>query len=132
MQRVTEGEQQRHGDRLGGRRDLAHRVCHARHLGVGERQQRTVRSHPLGDADHALACEWRRGVVTRQIVQIGAVLAPQPEQVLESGGRDQHDVRPAALEQRVGSDGRAVNEDVDGVAFPASRFSFPEFIDRSE
>ncbi len=47
-------------------------------------------------------------MVRGEVVQTRAVLTPQPEQVLEAGRREQHRAGPAAFEQRVGRDGRAV------------------------
>ena len=46
-------------------------------------------------------------------VEVRAVLAPQVEQVLEAGGRDERGPRAPALEQRVGGDRRAVREALD-------------------
>src|SRR2546430_844997 len=57
--------------------------------------------------------EWCR-VVTRQVVKGGTVLTSQPQEVLESAGRDEHDAGAAPLEQCVRRDRRAVHQELDG------------------
>src|SRR5881296_2439647 len=109
---VAEGEEQRDRDRLG--REAAHRRDDAAHFVVAERLQHPSRSHSLGDGHHVAAGHERRRVVAREIVQRGAVLTPQPQQVLEAAGRHEHDAGAGALEQGVGRDRRAVNEHGDG------------------
>ncbi len=129
VQRVPEGEQQRHGDRLGGRRDRTHQRHDPGHFGLGQRHDRTARPHALRDGGHPLAQERRHGMVPPEIVQIGAVLTPQPEQVLESGGRDQHDIRSASLEQRVGRDRGPMDENLDRFTISPAR---PQLVHRPE
>jgi hypothetical protein len=55
----------------------------------------------------------RSGLRRTEAVELGAVLAPDLEQVREPLGGDQRRAGAALLEQRVGSDGHAVGEGLD-------------------
>ena len=114
---VTECEEQRDRNRF-----RASPLCpteradgggHAGDLALGERGDDAVRPHPLTRADHIARCHERFRMGLGEVVQRRPVLPPEPQQVLEPGGRHEHDARPGPLEQRVGRDGRAVYEDVD-------------------
>ena len=52
-------------------------------------------------------------MIARQLVERRPVLTPQPQHILVAGRGDQHHSSAAPLEQRVGRDGRAVDENVD-------------------
>src|SRR6267143_1460413 len=82
---------------------------------LGERVDGAVGSHALPGADHVPAGHEWLGMMPGEIVQRRAVLAAQPQEVLKAGRRHQHDARTAALEQRVGRDGRAMNQDIDAL-----------------
>jgi hypothetical protein len=72
-----------------------------------------VRPAALAHAVAAFERHERRRVIGAGPVEVGAVLAPQVEQVLEAGGGDECGARPAALEQSIGRDRRAVGEALD-------------------
>ena len=113
---VAEGEQQRHRHRPGRGRQPPDGRHHSRDLGLREGHDGARRSHSLDHADDVPALHQGRGVVARQIVQRRPVLAPQPQEVFESGGGDERHARAAALEESVRGDRRAVHEHVDGDA----------------
>src|SRR5207248_2975876 len=79
-----------------------------------ERREHPGRPHALRGAHHVVPGHERRRVVAPQVVQRRAVLTPQPEQVLEPTGRDEHHAGAAAFEQRVGRDRGAVDQELDG------------------
>ena len=101
---VPEGEEEADGDRL--RIELGDRP-------EVERLQFALGAHPLAHAVAALEWDKRLGMVGAEPVQVSAVLPPQVEHVLEPGGRHERRLRPFALEQSVGRNGRAVREAVD-------------------
>ena len=109
VRRVTVGVQQADGHRS--------RLQRADGIGepgrVRERAQHAVGPHALGRADPPLRWDERRRMRGAEAVEVGARLAPELDEVLEALGRDEHRARSAALEQRVGRDGRAVREGAD-------------------
>ena len=89
---MTKREQQRDRDGLGATRlDLGDRLPQRF---VGERRHHTSGTVPLHDADDVVARDQGRRMILGQIVEGGPILAPQPQQILESGGGHQH--RPGA------------------------------------
>jgi len=128
--RMAEGKQAGDRDRL--RLQGHHRGDDAPHLGLGQLDQNAVGTHALSDADHTVARQERRRVIPRQVVEVGAILAAQPQQVLESGGGDERDPRAAPLEQRIGRDGGAVDENCLGGTHPPSLFPIPPVVDRTK
>ena len=109
---VSKREQQ--SDRYRLRSQRLHRRDDARHLDVAQRLLHPGRPHPLGQAQNVGPGDERRRVIAGQVVQRGAVLSPEPEQVLEAARGHEHHPRPAPLEERVGRDRRAVNQELHG------------------
>ena len=72
---------------------------------------------PLGGLEAKLALDERGGAGRAGVVEAGAVLAADVEQVGEAAGGDQGRARAALLQQGVGADGHPVGErlDVGGV-----------------
>jgi len=85
-----------------------------RHLPLGERLEHPAGADALRDAHDVTPGHERWWMVARQIVECGAVLTSQPQQVLEPARRDQYHARAAPLEQRVGRDRGAVDQEFDG------------------
>ena len=52
-------------------------------------------------------------MVAREIVEGRTILSPEPQQILKARRRDQHDASAPAFEERIGRDGRAVNQHID-------------------
>ena len=107
------GVQEHHRDRL-GRCSLAGAPREpldqpARRLGV-ERPEGALRGHALRRAEAQLRRGQRRRGRDAQVVEFGAVLAAELDEVGEALGRHERRARPAPLEQRVGRDGHAVRE----------------------
>ena len=75
-----------------------------------ELAQRAVRGHPLGCAEAQLVGHERGRPRRAQPVELGAVLAPERDDVGEALGGDERGPGAAPLEQRVGGDGHAVGE----------------------
>ena len=68
------------------------------------------------DAEAEIFGDQRLDAVEEKIVELGAGLASDFDGVFESGGGDEGGARAFALEQRVGADGGAVEEDEFAVA----------------
>ena len=83
---VPEREQQR--DRHGPGIKRPYGGDHALHLCVHQRYERAAGPHALGHSHDVCARDERRRVIAREVVQRRPILPPQPEQVLEPGGRD--------------------------------------------
>jgi hypothetical protein len=83
--------------------------------GFIERAVRVRRSSGQGDE--------RLGIVLAEPEEVSAVLAAQVQEVLESGGPDEHRPRTTPLEERVRCDRRAVREALDRVR-PEGAVSF--------
>ena len=109
---VQEREQQ--ADRDGVDLGLAQRVDRLLHAGVVERLDLALRAHPLAHGEAQVARDERLRPPLGQVVERGAVLAGELDQVAEAGGRDERGARAAALEQRVGGDRHAVRERAHG------------------
>ncbi len=104
VRRVAEREEQADGDRLGV------------HLGQRrevERPDDAVRADPLAHAVTSFDRDERLRMPRLGSVEVGTVLTPQVEQVLEALGRHERGPRSLALEQRVGRDRRSVAELLD-------------------
>ncbi len=116
MLRVAEREEAGDGDRLWGPR--AHGSHDAPELGVPERRDHPGRPHALRHPHDIVTVNQRRGMVPSEVVQGGAVLAAQPQHVLEAARRHEHHACTAALEQRIRRERRAVDEQLDGRSCP--------------
>ena len=112
---VQEREQQAHRDRLDV--GLAQRLDRLAHAVVVERLELAVRAHALAHGEAQVARHERLGAALGEVVERGAVLARELDQVAEALGRDERGARAAALEQRVGGDRHPVRErrDVGGL-----------------
>ena len=102
---------QRHGDRaiafgMSLRQRLAHR------LDVHRRNDVAVRVQPFLDLDHVFIEQLGQNDV--QVEQLRPVLVADPQQVAHALGDEQHRPVALALQQRVGGDGRAHLDRVDG------------------
>jgi hypothetical protein len=103
--------QQRHGYDVASKSDRGASGC-TRSLGI-ERSHDTMRrdsfghAHPIDGIDQG----WR--VSHREVVEGGAILTSQLEQIREPRRGDQGDARAVALEQRVGRDGRPMHDTPD-------------------
>jgi hypothetical protein len=101
---VAERKEQADGDRvrvdLGERREV-------------KRLDDAARAQPLPHAEGPLERDEGLGMSGAEPVEVGRVLAPQVERVLEAGGGDEGRSRSLALEQRVRRHGRAMGEPVD-------------------
>ena len=78
-----------------------------------ERLQLAVRPHPSVHPVAALERHERLRPVRARPVELRARLAPQVQQVLEAGVRDERRASALALEQRIRRDGRPVREALD-------------------
>ena len=108
---VEVGEEQADRDRLGpGPLELIREALDL--LGV-EWLDHPVRRDPLGGAEAQVAGGQRRRLRRAQVVEAGAVLARDLEQVGEAGGRHQRRAGATLLEQRVGADRHPVRERLD-------------------
>ena len=113
--RVQEREQQAHRDGLDV--GLAQRLDRLGDAVVVERLDLAVRAHPLAHGEAQVARHERLGTALGEVVEGGAVLARELDQIAEALRRDERGARAAALEQRVGGDRHPVRErrDVGGV-----------------
>src|SRR5207244_301518 len=69
--------------------------------------------HALAHPETALDRHERRGMVRAEPVELGSVLPPQVEEVLEALGADERCARALAFEERVRGDRRPVSESLD-------------------
>ena len=117
---VAEREQQAYGARFGAAR--AHLAHHCGDGVVGEFGDRFAgRVHPFVDLESVAAFDERRRMILGERVHVRAGLPANLEQVAEASRRDHRDVAPAALDERIGADRRAVREpaqlpEVEGMA----------------
>jgi hypothetical protein len=102
------GVEQAHGDggNLGRQRGQRRRR-HRHQLGAGGVE-------PAPDAEPQRPRHQRRRSIGERVVERGSILAADLEHVLVALGGDQGDDRAASLQQRVGGDGRAVRQPLDG------------------
>ena len=112
---VQEGEQQADRHRLDLR--LAQRLDRLAHAVLVERLDLAVGPHALADGEAQVARHERLGPALGEVVERGAVLARELDQVAEALGRHERRAGAAALEQRVGGDRHPVREgrDVGGL-----------------
>ena len=87
--------------------------CRAERRFIQRRFHRAVVAHALGHFQAQVARHQRRGLVGLQVVQVGAFLPTDLQQVAKTLGGDQPGLHTAMLDQRVGRDGRAVAEVAD-------------------
>ena len=103
------GEEQADGDRLRAQRPRL--PDGARDLGVVEgRHDRAVRADALAHGDDVAAGDDVGAAARFEVVERGALLPPDDEQVAEALGGDEDGARAAPFEQGVGGDGAAVRE----------------------
>ncbi len=109
MLSVCERKQQRDRDRFGfAFTDLPKQ---ARHLVIGERLDYFARRRDaFGNAISQIAGDERRRLDRVQVVKFRSSLAADFDDVFKARRRHQRDARAATLQQRVGSDGSAVND----------------------
>jgi hypothetical protein len=105
---VQEGEQQADGDGLHVR--LAQLLDRLAQAVLVERLDLAVRPHALAYGEAEVARHERLGAALREVIEGGAVLARELDQVAEALGGDERRARTAALEQRVGRDRHPVRE----------------------
>jgi hypothetical protein len=108
---VAEREQQADRDRLGP--VAAYALHQPGDLLVGELLDHTLRADPLSGLVLELRFHQGPRLGAAWVVEAGAVLPADLEQVGESPGRDQGSACPALLQQRVRPDGHAVREALD-------------------
>ena len=77
---------------------------------VGLRQDFAIGGDAFGHAQPPLARNDRHGLVLKQVVHVGAEVAPDLENVAKTLRRQQGRVAELALEHRVGDEGGAVHE----------------------
>jgi len=108
---VRETEQQADSHRVGAARsDLAD---HPRDLLGGEGRDHAVGAHALGDTDDRIARHQGGGMVPSQVVQRGAILAPEPEQIFEARGQHHDDPAAPPLQEGIGRHRSAVDQGFD-------------------
>lgn len=73
-------------------------------------QDGSVEESALGCAEAERAGDKRLARGGRQVVEFGAILPPDVEDVLEAGGGDERGAGPFVFEERVCRDGRAVDD----------------------
>ena len=88
-----------------------------------ERDELAVRPGSTADPDAALERHERRRMLGARPIEVRARLATEVQDVLEALVRDERGARPAALEERVGRDRRAVGEAVDATVAPTATSS---------
>ncbi len=76
-------------------------------------QHRTARIDALGYGEAALARRERHGLAQENIVLIEAAFIANGEHVAKAVGRDERDARSLALDDRVGRERRAVDDEVE-------------------
>ena len=74
------------------------------------RDRLSAGAEATGDAEAIVTVHQRRWAVPDERVELGPVLSPDLDDVLEALVRDQHHARPAPLQERVGGHGRAVQQ----------------------
>ena len=84
--------------------------CRAERCLIQRRFHRAVVAHALGHFQAEVARHQRRRLVGLQVVQVGALLPADLQQVAKAVGGDQPGLHAAMLDQRIGRDGRAVAE----------------------
>ncbi len=84
--------------------------CRAERRLIQRRFHRAVVTHALGHFQAEIARHQRRGLVSLQVVQVGALLPADLQQVAETLGGYQPGLRATMLDQRVGRHGGAVAE----------------------
>ncbi len=108
MRGVAIGVEQRNGDHL--RRERA-RTGHDVGDGVGlERLLDAVRSHPLANRNRELVRHEGVRMLAAEVVECGARLPAQGEQIAGARGGAEHDARARSLEERVRGHGGPVDE----------------------
>ena len=91
-------------------------------VGQVERDDHALRAHALTHPDAPLERHERLGVRGAEAIEMGAVLTPQVQEMLEALGRDERRACPAPLQQRVRGHGRTVGEAVEAAsAAPTAR-----------
>ena len=116
---MQEREEQADRDRL----DLGSRQTRDRLLQRArvERDEHPFRPHALAHREAELARDERRGLVRGEVVERGAVLAADLENVAEPLGGDERRTRAAPLQQGVRRHRRPVREHVHGIRRDAGR-----------
>ena len=108
--RMAVGVQQHDGDRLGLAGGDGARRARRRPRAAAAGLSGVIRSRaPKRRSGGVIGAAGRRA----QAVQLGAVLAPERDEVGEPVGRDERSPGAAALEQRVGRDRHPVREQLD-------------------
>src|SRR5438067_8063882 len=92
------------------------------HLLIERHEHRAVRLQALGDREAQLARHERRRQLAIQIVVLVALLEAHLEHVAKAGRGDEGGARALALDQRIGREGRAVEQHLD-LARRNARFS---------
>ena len=72
-----------------------------------------MRADPALDREAVLARDQRRRQLQVQVILLEAVFGPHLDHVAKTFGRDQRGLRAAALDQGVGRQRRAVDDDAD-------------------
>ncbi len=112
MRRVGEAVQKTNGDRLdAGAFDLAEDAFGIRL--VERRHHAALRIHPLLDAPTPAPRHQRRRQVDIDVILLEAVLVADLDGVAEAVGGNEGGARTLALDQRIGRQCRAVNDDAD-------------------
>lgn len=108
MRGIAVGVQKEHRDYVG--LQLCNALRHARRGLTRERAGYALRLDALGHRHRTFGGHQRRRVVGGEVVQRGAILAAQEEQVAEPFRDAERYARPGALEQSVGGHRGAVDE----------------------
>ena len=124
VRRIEIGVQEAHRHRLeAARPDLA---CEAiERTWVGRRERRTVRVHPFVDLEDVRAGDERTRHLDVEVEDVVAVPARELEHVAKPAGDDQRGARTAALDERVGREGRPVDPPRDPSRLQISRARAP-------
>jgi hypothetical protein len=105
---ISEAEQEADDNRVG-----TARLCQLDNatdfLGL-EFQYNSFGSNAFGNTNHVGSVHQRRRVMFREVLEIGAVLAPQPEQIFETRRSHKQHPSTSSLEQGVGGHRCAVHE----------------------
>jgi len=92
---------------------LPHRLAHR--FDIQRRLDAPIGAHTLGDFEAHVAADQRLRLVGIHVVEAGALLAADFQQVAKAIGDQQAGLHAAQLDERIGGDGSTVPEEGDGI-----------------